>query len=252
MTYRPLITCLMLTTPQRFAYLRQSVADYCWQTYEPRELLIISNRGQPDDYAALDEYIASLGRSDIRHITVEGRPSLGPLRNISVAATQSDVLCQWDDDDRHHPDRIEQQFRALMESGRDAVILQRCMQYYLHTRTMYCLNWHATEPKGFPGTIMFRRTARMRYPEEEPLASFGEDTAVLAQLHAQDAVTALADSPHLYIYISHGGNTWPDAHHMMLSERLAISRGLLLRHEAELRRELAVFDLGPELIAVQG
>jgi hypothetical protein len=58
--------------------------------------------------------------------------------------------------------------------------------------------------------------------------------------------------PHLYVYVSHGENSYGNDHHEMLAARLGISRALLLRREAQLREGLRPFDFGPGDVTVQG
>jgi hypothetical protein len=65
-------------------------------------------------------------------------------------------------------------------------------------------------------------------------------------------VHPLPDRAHLYIYVDHGANASPAAHHAMLRRELAISSGLLRRREAALRAGLAPFDLGDPPLAVEG
>jgi hypothetical protein len=62
----------------------------------------------------------------------------------------------------------------------------------------------------------------------------------------------LADAPHLYVYVSHGANLWSDAHHRMWANMLAMSRGMLMRREAQIREGVGVFDFGPGPITVLG
>src|SRR5262249_883230 len=124
--------------------------------------------------------------------------------------------------------------------------------YYPAPRRLYCTNWHNADDKGHPGTIMFRRDAGIAYPETGEQARRGEDSAVAQELHRQNGMTILAGMPHLFVYVSHGANTWSHEHHAMLSGRLAVSQGLLRRREADLRRSLAGFDFGPRPIEVHG
>jgi hypothetical protein len=58
--------------------------------------------------------------------------------------------------------------------------------------------------------------------------------------------------PHLFLYVSHGSNSWDAGHHRMLASELAISRGLLKRRENEIREGLAPFDFGEGPVAIQG
>lgn len=244
----------MVTLPvaQRLCFLQRSVAAYCRQTHRNKELVIVVDQGTAAAKSAIAAHVASLGRDDIRLVDVRGKLSLGALRNLSRESARGDVLCQWDDDDLHHPRRVEQQLAALIKLGGQASHLQEVMHFFARSRLIYCTNWHATEAGGMPGTLMFRRSAQMRYPETGPSSRRGEDSVVVSQLRQRGELHALAGAPHLYVYVSHGGNTWADDHHEMLATRLGISRGLLLRREAQLREGLRPFDFGPGGVTVQG
>ncbi len=122
------------------------------------------------------------------------------------------------------------------------------MLYFSGSRTLYCTNWQATPAKIFPPSLMCRKSALVPYPE----ARTGEDMAVALQLQSSGVLHALADAPHLYVYVAHGGNCYPPGHYQMLADKLAISRGLLMRREAWLRDGLAPYDFGIGRVSVQG
>lgn len=254
MSDTPLVSCLAVTqcTWLRFAFLQNAIGDYCRQTHAARELIIVLDPGADEARQAILDHVASLGRDDIR--IVDGRPgaSLGALRNQSAAAARGDVLCQWDDDDRHHPKRIAEQLKALVDGQNDAVCLQDLMQYFPATRSLYCVNWRATEHGSFPGSLMFRASAQVAYPETGDTARLAEDSVVHRAYSQRQAMGALAGSPHLYVYVSHGANSWHQGHHRMLADELGISAGLLRRREAAIREGLSVFDFGPEPVSVVG
>jgi glycosyltransferase involved in cell wall biosynthesis len=249
-----MVSCLMVTlpVPQRLRHFQRSLHSYCQQTHPCRELVIVLDQCPPDVKSAIAAHVSSLGRSDIEIVTLEGQHALGALRNLSLDRARGQFVCQWDDDDLHHPQRLELQLRALLESGSQAVCLQEVMQFFSTSRTLYCTNWHATEAKCFPGTLMCRKSAPIRYPESGPRKQFGEDTDVVLQLQRQGGLHILSGAPHLYVYTSHGENSYGDDHHRMLATRLGISRALLLRREAQLREGLRPFDFGPGDVTVQG
>jgi glycosyltransferase involved in cell wall biosynthesis len=244
----------MVTMPlaQRFDYLRRSVESYVSQTYPMRELVIVFEAMETPGAHAVQRYISSLGRSDIRLAPAFDAPTLGALRNHSRAQARGDFHIQWDDDDFHHPLRIERQLAFLLDVGAEAVCLQQVMQLFAASRRLYCLNWAGAEAGGFPGSLLCRGSAPVRYPDSGPNARRGEDTDLIAQLQRGEGYRVLADAPHLYVYVSHGLNTWSDDHHQMLAGRLAISRGLLLRRETMLREGLAAFDFGPGPVTLEG
>jgi glycosyltransferase involved in cell wall biosynthesis len=173
---------------------------------------------------------------------------LGALRNLSLAEARGELWCQWDDDDLYHPERLAAQQVAMAERGAASVLLAEVMQFSTADRSLCLTNWRATEAGGFPGSIMCRRDVALRYPE----ARLGEDSAALRQLGPDNLPALLAEQPWLYVYVTHGGNSWPAEHHQMLRQELAISRGLLARREVALRQGLAPIDFGPGQLRVAG
>jgi glycosyltransferase involved in cell wall biosynthesis len=250
----PLVSCLMVTlgSPGRTPLLRKAIAAYCAQTHAKRELVIVLDPGTAQARTTVAAEVDPLGRDDIRIIEADGPATLGALRNFARAAARGEVHCQWDDDDLHHPTRIEAQLAALAGSGAEGACLSEVMQYFPATRALYCTNWSATPHRCHPGTLMCRAEMALDYPETGPKARMGEDSVLLDRLQARGGLHILAGQPHLYVYVTHGANTWDDGHHSMLARRLAISQGLLRRREAQLREGLAAFDFGPDEVTVQG
>jgi hypothetical protein len=97
---------------------------------------------------------------------------------------------------------------------------------------------------------MARRSDALRYPTEGGSARLGEDLALALALKEHGRVGYLSDMAHLFIYVSHGANSWDDAHHTMLSNELSISKGLLKRREAMIRERLEPFGFAPKSITV--
>ena len=121
------------------------------------------------------------------------------------------------------------------------VFLQDVLQYYPMTMRLWWTNWYASESRGHPGTLLCKRDAGISYPELGEDARRGEDLAVARQLIAAGVLTTLRDKPHLYVYVSHGHKTYEMEHHQMLTNRLGISRGRIVRQEVQLRSQLAAF-----------
>lgn len=241
-----------LPVPARLPMLRRAIDAYLRQSHEERELVVVVDRGAQADRRAVAELVAAPGRADVRlHLAPAGL-TLGALRNLSVACARGELLCQWDDDDLHHPDRIATQAAALAASGRDAAILADVLLYRERERTLRWTNWAPTPAGGHPATLLCHSRAAPRYPETGPAAARGEDLAALLPLAAAGALHRQAGAAHLYVYVTHGANTTDAAHHAMLAETLAISPGLLRRREAALRAGLAAFDLGPGPVRVEG
>ena len=251
---RVLVSCLMPALPAatRLEAFRRSVADYCRQSHPHRELVVVLDRGDPAAREAMLAHLASLRRDDLRVVEPAAKLTLGALRNVSVAESRGEVLCHWDDDDWFHPDRIRAGLAELSRSGARALVLEDALLYFPSARELYWTNWRATPPKGLPSTLIVRREAAARYPEDGPESCRHEDTAAIRQLQAQGGFRTMAGAAHLYVYVCHAANISGAAHLAMLARELAISRTLLARREAELRERLRAFDFGPGAVTVCG
>lgn len=244
------ISALMVTRPERRVLMSAAIEAWLAQTHPNRELVIVVDQGPAAERAAAVASIEAFGRNDIRY-TFPDRPlTLGALRNFSVSSATGEVICQWDDDDVHHPDRLAAQLSAMNEARSDACLLEDVLLWRQRSDTIYWTNWKATPTGGHPATLMCRRSAMPRYPESGPSADRHEDVALLELLRAAHDVHCLAGAPHLYVYVGHGANASGDEHIDMLVERLAISRGLLLKREANLR--LAIAHAIPAGVTVAG
>ncbi|MBV1916670.1 MAG: glycosyltransferase family 2 protein [Sphingomonadaceae bacterium] len=244
------VSCLMVTLPsaKRLSFAKRAISAYCAQTHQNRELVIVHESDHPE----IKRHVAKLGREDITLVEAPPGLTLGALRNLSRAEARGTVHCQWDDDDIFHPERIERQLAALVESGAQAVALEDVFQFFPATRELYWLNWRTTPATVFPGTLTCRADAPIHYPETGDSARLGEDLAVCKQLQSVKGLSALAGAPHLVIYISHGANSWDDGHHAMLARELGLSAGLLRRREKWIREHLTGVDLGPGPVTLRG
>ena len=144
-----MVSCLMVTlaVPERLDFLRRSVVDIVRQTHCSKELVIVFDFGPPETKTAIVEHVASLRRNDIRIVDPRRKLSLGALRNIAREAPGARFYCQWDDDDLHHPERLERQLDYMIQAAvrpfvaRDDAILSSGAD------ELYCTNWRASPPK---------------------------------------------------------------------------------------------------------
>lgn len=250
----PSVSCLMptLARPERLASAKKSIDNFVRQTLVKKDLVIIFHGGDESVQRALREYVEALRCDNIRTSMAPSELNLGQLRNFSLKVATGDVLCQWDDDDLYHPQRLERQLQFLLEGGFEAVYLQEVMQYFPSASAIYWTNWRATEAAGHPGTLMVRREVPIQYPTQGSTAHLGEDLEVAKGLIARGRVGYLTGMPHLFVYVSHGANSWHDGHHKMLADQLSISQALLRRREAQVREGLAPHGFSPGRISVMG
>lgn len=190
----PLVTAVMVTgkTPHHEALAYASVVDFARQTWPDRELVVINDG--PYSLAGLCE--------GLREVRVPPGKTLGELRNIGLEQARGDWIIQWDDDDRHHPDRIRQQMEAA-QPGRP-VTLRRQLRY--HTQTRRTLLHERRGPFGIEGTVLHPKT-EVRYPPQRR----SEDSEFIRCLPRP---IVLDNHPSLYVRQYHGHNTWHEQHVM--------------------------------------
>lgn len=195
---RPLVSCLMVTRgrlfPSRFA-----VDCFRSQTWAERELVLICDApGTP-----IEAYCRELCDPRIRVVTpAQPAGSLGELRNLSLRSARGDWICQWDDDDLYHPQRLELGMLLLQAMQADAVFLSRWMLWSPAARKV-----GVSGAREWEGSMLARRAAVPSYPG----LARGEDTAVMHQMLGRGRV-ALLDAPWLYTYVQTGVNTWTAQH----------------------------------------
>jgi len=235
-----MISCLTVTREARFASLERAVADFVRQTWAERELVIVHDGDEAFD--------AKLGTLAASHqgaaITVRREPqgqTLGELRNASVEAARGDIVCQWDDDDRYHPRRLELQFAAMRVENSEFCFLTDQLHLFAADRTMYWDDWNLeVHPLNLvQGTLLGSKAALGRYP---PLAR-GEDTPLILDLLRRGRrITRLREHGYLYVYVFDGKNAWGYDHHATISAWKRFRGARLLALEPLLRARLAEYD----------
>ncbi|CAN5182615.1 hypothetical protein BH09PSE3_BH09PSE3_22920 [soil metagenome] len=192
----PLISCLMVTRGGKFPAMF-AIECYRRQTWQNRELVIVCDK--PD--APIKTLVAELADPSIRYVDAHSA-SLGELRNTSVAHARGDLLCQWDDDDLYHPQRIEFMAGALIEHGVSAVFLQRWLIWWPARRQLA-----VSGSRTWEGSMIVDRAILPTYPAQ----ALAEDNITIARLCSLHP-TLLIDRAALYCYIVHGANSYEDRH----------------------------------------
>src|SRR5258708_3350602 len=162
-----MISCFTVTQEGRLASLARAVADFSRQTERDRELVILHD-GSDGFHESATTLARSHDSASIRVVQAPRAPkqTLGMLRNAALDAARGDYVCQWDDDDRYHPRRLEVQLGALRVARSDASFLGDQLLFSADAREMYWDDW-SDEPYPLdfvPGTLLARRDAMARYP----------------------------------------------------------------------------------------
>src|SRR5574343_513102 len=176
----PKISCLMITANKRLELVKRSYQCYINQTYPNRELFVV-NEGTKEYQLQLKELMS--GREDVNFLFLNGKYSLGALRNMAIRLCCGEVFCQWDDDDFNSDERLAIQYRHLSKSNTVVCYLSDQLHYYFSSKQLFWESWgtfHSGGIKKFsliPGTIMaYKKLFYNRYPSSGLYCSLGEDT----------------------------------------------------------------------------
>lgn len=201
----PVISCICVTRAKP-AMLERAIGCFSAQVYPAKELIIVY---EEDDDATI-AYLQSchfISQERIRTVCAEINPKkpLGELRNLGINAASGEYICQWDDDDWYHANRLYEQLRVVQESGNDGSILANWLVFDAVTNKAFISNRRLWE-----GSILCRKSTLLLKPYEG--VHIGEDTPTIDYLAELNLLQPIEHLPCLYIYIYHGGNTWHHAH----------------------------------------
>jgi glycosyltransferase involved in cell wall biosynthesis len=235
-----MISCITVTQEGRLAVLARAVADFRAQSVHDRELVIVHDGG-PAFHDGVSQLAAEHADAPVSVSRTAAGQTLGALRNAAVDAARGEYVCQWDDDDRYHPRRLETQLEALCAARSDCSFLSDQLHLFAQSREMYWDDWDAEPyPLNFaPGTLLGRRDRLARYPDLRR----GEDTGqIVAMLREGRTFARLREHGYLHVYIFDGHNTFDRAHHASISYWRRFRGARLIRLESVLRERLAEYE----------
>jgi glycosyltransferase involved in cell wall biosynthesis len=235
-----MISALMVTQPARLALARCAIGDFLAQTYAARELVIVHDGDSAHDTALLH------GLPETVPVRVHRAPSgstLGALRNLSVDAARGTFVCQWDDDDRYHPQRLALQSDALSAADANFCFLSDQLHWFPARGEMFWDDWNR-EPYPFnvvQGTLFARRECMPRYRA----IARGEDTSLLIEIFRRgDPIARVRDNGWCYVYVYHGANVFAAEHHHAISQTKRLRIAALMQREQRLRERLSEYRPG--------
>ncbi len=201
---KPKVSALMITgkNAERYPLARVSLGCFLDQTWPNKELVIINHGNEkvcktPD--ARIKEVFVTKGQG----------VTLGDLRNWSIDNATGDWCMTWDDDDWHHPTRIENQMANTRQKHISTLIWQiRC------SLTNNCA-FYDKMPTGQQMSVIYERSTPARYlslevREDTKFIEWFSDRVILVDNH----VGNWNCDPAQYIRFYHGRNIW-DFGHMM-------------------------------------
>lgn len=248
----PLVSCLMITT-DRLVLAKRSIRCFTDQTYPRLELVIVS-AGDRAYRRALERHLTHRGIGNACVIAAEPGSTLGRLRNLSLDVAAGDVVCQWDDDDCYHPDRVLRQVEQMTRQGARACLLTDNLHLLESDRKLFWIDWSTRSRKNkrwyqlFPPTMMMVKDDRFRYPEIGPGAHLGEDLALAADLCREVPVSMMGGMGWLYLYVFHGGNTCSKEHHYRITALRSFPNEWVEARSEEIRQAMRYYPVSKPVV----
>ncbi len=137
--------------PRRRGRAIKAIGQWQRQSYRNKELIIVNSTGKP----MLPDIPHPIG---IKEVAVDGKPTIGAMRNIGIEAAAGAWIKPWDDDDIYGTRLV-----ALLMAHRDGdkpVMLQCQVRVDFRQGTAFRL----FEENGVPSTILYPK-GEARYPD---------------------------------------------------------------------------------------
>jgi hypothetical protein len=136
---------------------QRAVMDFCAQSYENRELVIVG--WEYKKMHQLRKFAEQFDDKNIKFVTVNKSGPLPELTWAGVAASEGDWITCWDDDDRNHPGRLARQIQLSLPEdipGDIPTVFSDSMYHFVDSQEMFVLSrpWRinlvaVVEPRTF-------------------------------------------------------------------------------------------------------
>lgn len=245
----PKISCLLVTANGRYSLVEKSITCFCEQTYSNKELIIV-NEGTKEYQQKIQNFVDTLNQ-DIRTVWLNGKYTLGALRNISIGLSNGEYIVQWDDDDWCTPNRLTTQYNYLIKKEALACYLSDQLHYYFSTNTLYWDNWGKycnggglKEYSLIPGTLMVKKD-EFYYPSIGEQCKAGEDSVLAKHLlkTLKEKVVLLSGLGYMHMYTFHGGQVYNLEHHMNISRMRCQTNNHMLKNKQKIIDSIQYFKL---------
>lgn len=200
----PKISCLCISY-KRAHYLKGAIECFLQQTYPEKELVVVHNINDLETVNLL----RSKAHSQITAVGLipNGKHfSIGELRNIAIESSTGNYVCTWDDDDWHHPKRLDTQFKGLDKFKKNASLLTKILMYD-KTRNLAYLSLD----RCWENTIMVERKFLDDHGIRFQHINRAEDYYLINELIRHNCIYPMME-PTLYIYQATGTNTCDYGH----------------------------------------
>jgi glycosyltransferase involved in cell wall biosynthesis len=237
----------MVTQSGREAECKSSIENFSRQSFSNKELIVIHD-GPDEFHQHLCTVISNYPKSQIQ-VFSSPKQSLGLLRNQSVKLANYPYICQWDDDDLSHPDRLALQFEFLQQMNAEFCFLTDQLHLFSEQRVLFWDDWSVERYPGnlIQGTMLGRRDLVGEYAD----LSTGEDTDLVSRIIAQgNTIAPMSGFGWMYLYIYNGRNAWSLEHHKAISNWKRLKYNTLKSKQSLLEQKLLDYGLAYDSLSM--
>lgn len=199
----PLISCICVTR-KRPVLLSRAIGCFLKQTYYNKELIVLYE----DDDMQTGTMLKNLPLpASIKVFKIKGsvQQKLGTLRNIAIEKSSGEWICQWDDDDWYHDERLTAQFSRINETRLPANVMDQWIMADITSGRFYM-----SCKRNWEGSILFSRT--LLNVAHYPNLRRGEDSVFVEEITKKGLMSTTQNKAWLYIYCFHAKNTFGIRH----------------------------------------
>lgn len=138
-----LISCIMVTKPSRIGLAQRALLNFHEQTYEDKELVIVS----PVRFDMPDEHAELVVAPNVKWVDAPKGASLSDLFTLGFEASTGAWVTFWDDDNLWHPRRLTRQVYVSEDSKKRPCFVQDNFLAFMDTKEIFvCLRRNVKAP----------------------------------------------------------------------------------------------------------
>ena len=118
-------------TYNRTEYLAHAIDSVLAQTFTDFELIVDDNKPGSEARKATEEIIKHYNDSRLRYIQNEKNLGGAASRNVGIFSAKGEYIAFLDDDDEYLPDRLEVQYKQMVENDWDVSVMDGATYNYV-------------------------------------------------------------------------------------------------------------------------
>lgn len=128
------MTMITVITPtyKRHQYLKNAIDSVLAQTYTDFEQIVVDdNPADSEERRLTEEVMKTITDPRVKYVQNEKNLGGAGSRNVAIEMAQGEYIAFLDDDDMYLPDRLEVQYKQMVENGWDVSVMDGATYNYV-------------------------------------------------------------------------------------------------------------------------